>query len=78
MLGRSVELLIPPRLRARHPEHRSAFLAHPRTVSLSNRRDLIGLRKDGTEFPLSIHLTPMTTTNGVYVVASVSDLHGAA
>lgn len=78
LLGRSVEQLIPPRLRARHPEHRSAFLAHPRTVSLSNRRDLIGLRKDGTEFPLSIHLTPMTTINGVYVVASVSDLHGAA
>ena len=78
LLGQSVDRLIPQRLRARHPEHRSAFLAHPETMSLSNRRDLVGLRKDGTEFPLAIHLTPLTTANGVYVVASVSDLHGSA
>ena len=78
LLGRSVDTLIPSRLRGRHPEHRSAFLAHPESVSLSNRRDLLGLRKDGTEFPLSIHLTPLTNTNGVYVVASVNDLHGSA
>lgn len=78
LLGRSVDQLIPPRLRARHPAHRSAFLAHPESVTLSNRRDLVGLRKDGTEFPLSIHLTPLTTTKGAYVVASVSDLPGSA
>ncbi|MDP9133166.1 MAG: PAS domain S-box protein [Nitrospirota bacterium] len=78
LLGQSVDQLIPSRLRARHPEHRSAFLAHPETASLSNRRDLVGLRKDGTEFPLAIQLTPMTTANGVYVVASVSDFHGLA
>ncbi len=78
LLGQSVDRLIPQRLRARHPEHRSAFLAHPETVSLSNRRDLVGLRKDGTEFPLAIQLTPLTTANGVYVVAAVSDLHGSA
>jgi PAS domain S-box-containing protein len=78
LLGQSVDRLLPQRLRARHPQHRSAFLAHPATVSLSNRRDFVGLRKDGTEFPLAIHLTPLTTANGVYVVASVSDLHGSA
>lgn len=78
LLGRSVDQLIPARLRARHPDHRSALLAHPETVSLNNRRDLVGLRKDGTEFPLSIHLVPLTTTNGVYVVASMCDLHGSA
>ncbi|MGZ8421979.1 MAG: PAS domain S-box protein, partial [Nitrospira sp.] len=78
LIGQSVDALVPPRLRPRHPEHRSAFLAHPEVVSLGNRRDLVGLRKDGTEFPLSIHLTPLTTTHGVYVLESVSDPHGSA
>ena len=78
LLGQSVDVLIPSRLRGRHPEQRSAFLADPESVSMSARRDLVGLRKDGTEFCLAIHLTSMTTSNGVYVVASVSDLHGSA
>lgn len=78
LLGQSVDRLIPERLRARHPGHRSAFLAHPDTNSLSNRRDLVGLRKDGTEFPLTIHLTSPTTARGVYVMAFTSDTHGSA
>lgn len=78
LLGQSVDRLVPERLRAGHPEHRSAFLAHPGNLSLTNRRDLVGLRKDGTEFPLAISLTPLMTTNGLYVVASVSDVHGTA
>jgi len=78
LLGQPVDRLIPERLRARHPGHRSAFLAHPDTNSLSNRRDLVGLRKDGTEFPLTIHLTPLTTAGGVYVMAFTSDTHSSA
>ncbi len=78
LLRRAVDSLLPPRLRARHSEQRSAFLVHAEESSLSNRRHLIGVRKDGTEFPLTIYLNPRATTEGVYVVASVGDPHGVA
>ena len=78
LLGQSVETLILPRWRARYQAHRSAVLAHPKTMDLSNGSDLIAVRKDGTEFSLSIHLTPLTTTHGVYVVTFVTDPHGSA
>jgi PAS domain S-box-containing protein len=78
LLGQSVDSLIPERLRARQPEYRSAFFAHPDRNSLTNRRDLVGLRKDKTEFPLTVHLTPLTTAGGVYVMTFTSDSHSAA
>ena len=73
LLGQSVDRLVPDRYRTRHPEHRSAFLTDP-NLRTTGRREFIGLRKDGTEFPIAIILTPMTTADGVYVVASVSDI----
>lgn len=78
LLGQSIEQLIPERLRAQQPGQRSALLARPDRVSLSNRRDLVGLRKDGTEFPLIIHLTPYTTAAGAYVVATIHPPQGSA
>ena len=58
------------RLRARYHAHRSAVLAHPETMYLSNRPTLSACEKMGRSSPLSIHLTPLTTTHGIYVVAS--------
>jgi PAS domain S-box-containing protein len=78
LLGQHVDSLIPERLRARRPEHRSAFFVHPDRNTLANRRDLVGLRKDKTEFPLTVHFTPLTTAGGVYVMTVTSDSHSAA
>lgn len=74
LLGQSLDRLVPDRFRSRHPPGPpSAFLTDLGLME-TRRRDFIGLRKDGTEFPGTMILTPMTTTDGVYVVASVSDI----
>lgn len=73
LLGRPVEVLIPERYRAHHAEHRRAFCATPCAREMSERRDLVGLRKDGTEFPVEIGLTPIETVNGLRTLAVVAD-----
>lgn len=71
LLGQSVDLLVPERLRVRHPEHRRAFFSQPRMRKMGGDRSLMGLRKDGTEFAIEIGLAPLTTTGGHHVAASV-------
>lgn len=71
LLGCSVDMLVPERFRKQHPEHRRAFFALPTARSMGKDRDLTGLRKDGTEFPIEINLTPLATSEGLRVTASV-------
>ncbi len=73
LLGRSVELLVPEQLRARHPSDRDAYFANPRSRAMGVNRNLSGVRKDGTEFPLEIGLNPIETDEGVFVLGSVVD-----
>ena len=70
LLGRSVDLLVPERFRSHHPEHRRAFFSNP-TMRRMEGRDLMGLRKDGSEFPIEIGLAPLATSEGLHVTASV-------
>ena len=74
MLGRPVEMLIPPALRPAHAEHRASFLRDPRVRSMGAGRDLNGLRKEGTEIPLEIALTPVATDSGMYVLSTIVDI----
>lgn len=78
LLGQSIDRLIPERLRAGNSGQRSVFLTNLDHLSLGNRRDLVGLRKDGTEFPLAITLTSPTTADGIFVLSSIHDIQGAA
>ncbi|MGP8271329.1 MAG: sigma 54-interacting transcriptional regulator [Terracidiphilus sp.] len=71
--GMPIENLIPCRLREKHPAHRENFNAHPRTRQMGAALDLFGLRKDGTEFPVDILLTPMQTPSGMVVLSFVRD-----
>jgi PAS domain S-box-containing protein len=74
LLGRPVEVLLPLAARDRHPELRAMFRADSRRRAMGAGRDLCGLRRDGTEFPLEIGLTPLETPQGKMTLATVVDL----
>ena len=74
LLGRSIETLVPERFRGGHGAFRSGFMADPRARAMGAGRDLYGLRRDGSEVPVEIGLTPVATEDGLYVLASVVDI----
>lgn len=74
MVGQSMELLVPERFRAAHPDLRIAFCAFPTSRPMGAGRDLFALRKDGSEFPVEIGLNPIETEEGAMVLSAVVDI----
>ena len=74
LLGQSIERLVPERIRSRPSHDRSALLSRPGVDPAGARHKVIGLRKDGSEFALTISLTSLTTKDGAYVITSVKDV----
>lgn len=74
LLGHLVEMLLPERFRAAHPEMRAAFFVSPSARPMGAGRDLYGLKKDGQEFPIEIGLNPIETEDGLMVMASIIDI----
>ena len=74
LLGQPIELLVPARFRARHPESRAGFARDPRPRSMGAGRDLYGVRRDGSDVPLEIGLAPIETDGRLHVLASVVDI----
>jgi PAS domain S-box-containing protein len=74
LLGKSVDMLVPERYRSRHPQHRMAYSSGPRPRAMGSGLELSGLRKDGTEFPVEISLSPLDTDEGVLVSAAIRDI----
>jgi PAS domain S-box-containing protein len=74
LMGQSVEKLVPARFRQAHVQHRAAYDAAPARRRLEERRDIYGLRKDGTEFPAEIGLNPVQTASGKQTLISVMDI----
>jgi PAS domain S-box-containing protein len=74
LLGRSVDVLVPERYRHGHPVFRTGFMGSPRVRPMGAGRDLFGLRKDGTEVPVEIGLTPVATEDGLFVLSSIVDI----
>lgn len=74
LIGQEIEVLIPARFRGRHVHHRTSFFKEPTAREMGAGRDLAGLRKDGTEFPIEIGLKPFDTAEGVVVMATVIDI----
>ncbi|RKP43891.1 sensor histidine kinase [Trinickia fusca] len=74
LLGQPVEMLVPLRFRAKHVAHRDAFLHAPAARPMGVGRDLFGIRRDGTEFPIEIGLNPIETAEGVFVLSAIADV----
>ncbi|MDP1767402.1 MAG: response regulator [Nitrospirota bacterium] len=74
LLGQPVEQLIPNRFRSQHPHLRTTFFQNPTTRVMGAGRDLFGLHKDGTEFPVELGLNPIETSNGTQVLASIVNI----
>jgi PAS domain S-box-containing protein len=74
LLGQAVEVLIPQRLRHAHPGYRRGFLNETHARPMGEGRDLSGLRKDGTEFPVEIGINPVETGEGPMVLSVILDL----
>lgn len=72
--GRNVDMLIPEPLRESHANHRRMFMANPSTRRIATGRDLVGVKKDGAEVPLDITLTPIATSHGTQVLATITDI----
>lgn len=74
LLGDVVEKLIPKRYRDHHPEMVSAYFLNSGTRAMGADRELYGLRKNGTEFPVEIGIRPIETLSGKKVLASIIDI----
>ncbi len=74
IVGRTVEILVPGGAHGRHAAARAAYLTEPRARPMGAGLDLLARRKDGTEFPAEISLSPLETARGLLVSSSIRDV----
>lgn len=74
LIGKKIEVLTPHRLAGRHVHHRENYGHHPHARAMGAGMDLYGLKKDGTEFPVEISLSPYSTPDGNFVIAFIVDI----
>lgn len=74
LLGQPVESLIPERFRGGHEGHREQFAKTPRLRMMGSGMELFGRRKNGTEFPVEISLSPFKSKDGVLVFSAIRDI----
>jgi PAS domain S-box-containing protein len=74
LIGQPIEKLVPERFRAHHGNYRSVFFANSSARPMGTGRDLFGLRRDGSEFPIEIGLNPIETSEGMFVLSAIADI----
>lgn len=73
LIGKTVEVLIPKRF-SNHTDHREKYNKNPHPRSMGAGVELFGLKKDGSEFPVEISLSPYSNPEGNFVVAFIIDI----
>lgn len=74
LLGEPVEVLLPERLHGAHVANRDGYIADPRVRHMGTGLDLLGRRRDGSEFPVDVSLSPFETDQGRRVAAAIRDI----
>src|SRR5579864_1387983 len=74
LIGQKIELLVPERQRPQHHLHREHFHQQPKIRRMGSGLDLSGRRRDGTEFPVEISLSPVATADGMMVLSVIRDI----
>jgi PAS domain S-box-containing protein len=74
LAGQPIEILVPRSVRDKHPQVCEEFFSKPEVRSMGSVRELFGIRKDGSEFPIEIGLNPIQTDEGLFAVASIVDI----
>lgn len=74
LLGQSLEILLPERIRGVHVDHRAGYFAGPRGRPMGTGLDLAGRHKGGTEFPVEISLSYVQSSEGTTAMALITDI----
>src|SRR6478609_2044762 len=74
LIGQSVDVLVPKRLRGTHHLHRERYSREPKTRNMGAGLELYGVRKDGSEFPVEISLSPLETEDGTLISSAIRDI----
>lgn len=74
LIGKSVDLLVPPRFREAHPRLRAEYAKQPESRAMGAGRDLYAIRKDGSEFPVEIGLNSVQTDEGLRILSVIVDI----
>lgn len=74
LIGSKIEVLIPKRFHHNHESHREGYSENPKSRSMGGNMDLFAVRKNGTEFPVEISLSPFYTNNQQFIVSFIIDI----
>ena len=74
MLGQRIEMLLPERFRARHPGHFTHYADLPHVHPMGSNLELLARRRDGSEFPVEISLSPVKTKRGMFFSSAIHDI----
>jgi PAS domain S-box-containing protein len=74
LVGKAVEVLVPERFRAGHPDLRQGFLRSPKARGMGAARELWALTKEGREIPIEASLSPIQTDEGMMVIGALRDI----
>jgi hypothetical protein len=74
LIGQQVEMLVPENYRREHHHHRQNFADAPKTRRMGANLELSGRRRNGSEFPVEISLSPVSTENGTFILSAIRDI----